>query len=89
MSKYELEAAMQELKELKLMREELDTELVALEDKIKAYMGEAEEVTAGAYKATWKTVTSSRFDSTLFKKEKPELAAMYTKTVTVRRFSVN
>lgn len=89
MSKYELETTMQELKELKIMREELDTELAALEDKIKAHMGEAEEVTAGAHKATWKTVTSNRFDSTAFKKDRPDLAALYTKNVTVRRFSVN
>ena len=57
----------------------------------KAYisvMGDEETLLAGAFKVTWTPYTSSRFDSTRFKKEHAELAAAYTKTTTTRRFSV-
>ena len=89
MSTYELTATATELMELKRMKEELDAEIAALEDKIKAHMGDAEQVTAGAFKITWKTVTSSRLDTTALKKAMPELAAQYTKTTTSRRFVIN
>ena len=89
MSINEIKAKAAELKELKALREELDAEIAAIEDEIKATMGEQEQITAGAFKITWKAVTSSRFDSTAFKKANPELAAQYTKTTTIRRFSIN
>ena len=63
-------------------------EIAAAEDAIKAVMGDEELLTAGAYKVSWKTFTSSRLDSTALKKALPEVAAAYTKTTTVRRFSV-
>jgi hypothetical protein len=37
---------------------------------------------------TWKAITSSRFDSTAFKKAMPELAAQYMKPTTVKRFTI-
>lgn len=40
------------------------------------------------YKITWKSVTSSRFDSTAFKKAMPELAERFTKSTTARRFCI-
>ena len=51
-------------------------------------MGDAEEIRAGEYRITWKPVTSSRIDTTALKKALPDLAAQFTKTSTVRRFSV-
>lgn len=89
MSINELKAKAAELKELKAMREELDAEIAAIEDAIKAEMGEQEQIIAGPFKITWKSVTSSRFDSTRFKKDHADLAAAYTKTTTTRRFLVN
>ncbi|MBE5798669.1 MAG: hypothetical protein E7321_01795 [Clostridiales bacterium] len=88
MSIREIEAKAKELQELKRMREELDAEISTLEDAIKASMGEAEQITAGAFKITWKTITSSRFDSSAFKKANPDLAAQFIKTSTVKRFSI-
>ena len=88
MSNNELKTKAAELKELKALREELDAEIAAIEDEIKAHMGDAEQVTAGAFKILWKAVTSSRFDSSAFRKANPELAAQYTKTTTTRRFSI-
>ena len=89
MSNPNMEAKVKELMELKRMREELDAEIEAAEDEIKKVMGEEETLFAGAFKVSWKTFTSNRFDSTRFKKDHAELAAAYTKTTTARRFSIN
>lgn len=89
MSINEIKAKAAELKELKAMQEELAAEISAIEDEIKAAMGDQEQIIAGGYKIAWKTVTSSRFDSSAFKKANPELAAQYTKTTTTRRFTIN
>ncbi len=88
MSANEIQSKARELKELKTMKEELENEIAAIEDALKAAMGEQEEMFCGEYKLTYQTVTSSRFDSTLFKKEHADLAAAYTKSTTYRRFSV-
>ena len=84
-----MEAKVHELMELKRMKEELEAEIVAAEDAIKAVMGDEEILTAGAYKVSWNTFTSSRVDTTALKKALPEVAAAYTKTTTGRRFSIN
>ena len=88
MSTNEIQTKAHELKELKLMQEELTAEITAIEDALKAAMGEQEELVCGEYKLTYQTVTSSRFDSTRFKKDHAELAAAYTKATSYRRFSV-
>ena len=89
MSNPNMEAQVKELMELKRLREELDNEITAAEDAIKAVMGDEELLTAGAYKVSWKTFTSSRVDTTALKKALPDIAAAYTKTTTSRRFSIN
>ncbi len=88
MSNPAMEATIHELLELKRMREELDGEIIALEDAIKAVMGSEETLIAGAYKVSWTPFTTSHFDSTAFRKDHADLAAAYTKTATVRRFTV-
>ena len=88
MSANEIHAKVRELKELKLMMEELSAEITAIEDALKAAMGEQEVLICGEYKLTYQTITSSRFDSTRFKKDHADLASAYTKTTTCRRFSV-
>ena len=88
MSANEIQSKARELKELKTMKEELENEIAAIEDALKAAMGEQEEMFCGEYKLTYQTVSTSRFDSTAFKKEHADLAAAYTKSTTYRRFSV-
>ena len=88
MSANEIQSKARELKELKTMKEELENEIAAIEDSLKAAMGEQEEMLCGEYKLTYQTVSTSRFDSTRFKKEHADLAAAYTKSTTYRRFSV-
>lgn len=88
MSIYELEAKAAELMEIRAQMEELEAEKTALEDMIKAAMADAgrEEMQAGRYNLSWKTVTSRRFDSSAFKKDHADLAAQYTKETHVCRF---
>ena len=89
MSNPTMEAKVHELMELKRMKEELEAEITAAEDAIKAVMGDEELLTAGAYKVSWKTFTSSRIDTAALKKALPDIAAAYTKQTTARRFSIN
>ena len=88
MSNPNMESKVRELLELKRMKEELEAEIAGMDDEIKAVMGEEETLLAGAFRVTWTPYTSSRFDSTRFRKENAELATAYTKTTTTRRFSV-
>lgn len=84
----EMEKKAQELQELRRMREELDAEIAAIEDEIKADMGDQEQITAGAFRISWKTVTSCRVDTTAMKKAVPEIVAQYMKQTTTRRFVI-
>lgn len=90
MSTTELTSKVRELKELKMMAEELAAEITAIEDTIKAEMTarETEELITGEYKIRWKKVVSNRFDTTAFKKTHADLYEQYTKTTESRRFSV-
>jgi len=88
MSITEITAKVTEYQELKRMLEEIEAEMTALQDEIKAHMGDSELLMAGPYKVTYKNVTSSRVDTTALKKALPDIAAQYTKTTTTRRFTV-
>ena len=88
MSTSELIKTVTDLQELRRMQEELEAEITDLQDKIKNYMGDCENLTAGPYKITWKPVTTSRIDTTALKKALPDIAAQYTKSTTTRRFLV-
>ena len=84
MSNPNLEPKVKELLELKRMREELDAEINVAEEEIKQAMGTEETLLAGAFKVTWKAITSSRLDSTALKKALPEIAAQFMKQTTTR-----
>lgn len=90
MSINEMTAKVRELKELKAMAEELTAEITAIEDSIKADMNEKgiDEMQIDVFKIRYKTVTSSRFDSTAFKNTHNELYNQYLKQTTTRRFSI-
>ena len=67
-------------------------ELTAMNDELKAailrIMDGKDVYTAGAAKATNKTVHSSRFDSTDFRKEYPALFDEYNRETEYKRFCV-
>ena len=81
-------AKVQELMELRRMAEELQTEIDALQEAVKDFMGSEETMIAGAFKVSYKSVTSSRLDSTALKRDMPNVAALYTRQTTTRRFTV-
>ena len=85
-----IETKAQELKELQRMAEELNAEITTLQDEIKATMTaqNTDTLTAGAFKITWKQITSTRLDGKALKAALPEIAERFSKTNTTRRFVV-
>ncbi len=88
MSKTELNSTAQDLMSVRAMIEELQAQAEALTDKLKAAMGDSEELFAGEYLITWKPVKSSGVDTVALRKALPDVAARFTKTTTTRRFCV-
>ncbi len=90
MSQNQIIAKLTELQELKRMQEELAVEIEATQDEIKAHMTEAglDCMTAGAFKVSWKSVTSTRIDTAALRRDLPEIWSEYGKTTTARRFTV-
>ena len=84
----EIVSKVQELMELRRLAEELQTEIEAIQEVVKDFMGSEESMIAGAFKVSYKSVTSSRLDSAALKRELPDVAARYTRQSTVRRFTV-
>ena len=82
---------MKELAQYLRMQEEITETIEGLKDQIKAYMKEnsLETLASDEHKATYKAVTSSRIDTTAFKKAFPSMAEQFTKTTTSQRFTFN
>lgn len=85
-----LDSQIHELRELRRMADELAAAIDTIQDAIKAEMTAAgvDVLTGSDWKAVWKPITSNRIDTAALKKALPDLAAQFTKTSTVRRFSV-
>lgn len=85
-----LDSQIHELRELRRMADELAAAIDTIQDAIKVEMTAAgvDVLTGSDWKAVWKPITTSRIDTTALKKALPDLAAQFTKTSTVRRFSV-
>ncbi len=88
MSKTELNSTAQDLMSVRAMIEELQAQAEALTDKLKSVMvDQGTEVLQGdGWKATWKNVTSSRFDSKAFKADHADLYGQYSRSTTTTRF---
>lgn len=82
--------AVQDIRELTRMKEELEAEITAAQDIIKAEMSakQVDTLTGSDFKVTWKEVISSRIDTTALKKALPELCEQYTKQTTTKRFCI-
>jgi len=90
MSIYELDAKVAELKELRNLEAEVKAEITSIEDEIKSEMlAKNVEVLQGqSCKITWKTITTTRFDSAAFKLSHADLFQQYSKVTTSRRFVI-
>ena len=88
MSMNEMEAKVNELRELKRMADELAGEIAALEDSLKAHMTAmgTDTIEGSTFRVTWKEVTSSRLDSKALKAAAPTIWEQFSKQTTSRRF---
>lgn len=77
-----------EYRENKRLIEELQVMNDSIKSDILLIMGNDETHVEGAAKATNKTVVSSRFDSSGFKKEYPDLFSEYSRETSYKRFCV-
>ena len=80
---------MAELAQYNRMADEIAATVEGLKDQIKKYMIAAgvDTLTGSEHKATYKTVTSSRIDTSALKRNSPDIAEKYTKTTETKRFT--
>lgn len=78
-----------ELAQYTRLQEETAAIIDGLKDEIKGYMNAAglEVLTGNEHKASYKTVTAARVDTTALKKDMPDIAAAYTRTTQSKRFT--
>lgn len=90
MSMNEIEAKCRELRSLQRLIEEAQQEAEAIKDGIKAQLTAqgVDELRAGEYRVSWKSVTSSRLDVAALKEALPDVAQAFARTTTTRRFCV-
>ena len=89
MNTRKLEKMAIEFKELQRAAEQIAAQMDEIKEEIKAAMGSSEQITAGAYKITYKAVISHRLDTSAIKRERPEIAEQYTRETVSTRFSIN
>lgn len=90
MSKKTMLAKVQKVKELEAQIAQLQAQADELKDALKAAMEQngAEEMQLDIFTIRYKTVKTSRFDSTAFKATHKELYDQYTKQTESRRFTI-
>jgi predicted phage-related endonuclease len=86
----ELTGKIKELKELKLMAEELEAQITSIEDEVKAELTarNVEELILGVFKIKWTRYTSTRFDSAAFKAAHKDIYDLFAKPIEARRFTI-
>lgn len=88
MSMNDINTTAKSLLDVRAMIAELEAEAEALTDTLKAAMVERgqETLQGDGWRATWKNVNSSRFDSKSFKADHADLYTAYSKATTTTRF---
>ena len=92
MSINELNQQVKELRELRRMAAELEEEMEAIEDNLKAHMTalNVNELTGSDFKITWKKVESRRFDKArMVATFGQDCYDSFCKTVQSRRFTIS
>jgi predicted phage-related endonuclease len=90
MTTTELTTTVRNLKDLMNMKEELEAEIAAAQDTIKAELTarDIDEMVVDVFKVRWTKVISNRFDTTAFKKANEDIYNLFTKATETRRFSI-
>lgn len=81
-------AKVEELMDLRNLAEELQEQMDAITDEIKAYMGDEETMMAGSWKVTYKETVSRRMDTKALKNLLGDALEGYYKTIVTRPFKV-
>ena len=83
-----LDAIMKELAEYTRLAEEIAATVDSLKDILKKQMETTgvDTLTGTEHKATYKSVVSSRIDTTALKRNAPEIVEQYTKKTETKRF---
>ena len=91
MNNIDINKAGRDLLEVRAMIRELEAEAEALSDAIKAEMvsRSTETLYGDGWAASWKNVTSSRFDSKAFRESHPDLYRAFSKPTTSTRFLIS
>lgn len=91
MSVTELETRIVKMQEWEQLAQDAAAEAEAIRDTIKAEMlaRDTEELTAGRFIVRWRSVLTSRFNSSEFKKAMPDVYAAFARQSQSRRFSVS
>ena len=90
MSIFELDAKVDELRELRNFESEIKAAISLIEDALNSEMlrRNTDVLSGNNCLVTWKTVTSRRFDSASFKLTHADLFNQYTKATTNRRLVI-
>lgn len=85
----EMDALAMEYKAIKSQIDTLTEQLEAVQDAIKTALGSAQDYRTDTFHFIYKTIVSSRFDSTTFKKDNPVIAEQYTRKIETRPLRIN
>lgn len=90
MTNRQIENRIQKIKKLEAQKKDLEKEISAVQDELKAEMEsrKVNELSGNTGKATWISFTTNRFDGKAFKTDHAEMYAMYTKATPSRRFTI-
>jgi len=86
----DVQSKVNDLREYRRMVEDLEAEITAIQDSIKAHMTAAgvDELAGADYKISWKPVTTSRLDSKALKAALPDVFSAYSRESISRRFTI-
>lgn len=85
----ELESKIDEMMELDKLAQEAKEAADTIRDELKAIMGDRQEWAIGRFIVRWTTSISNRLDTKAIKTAIPEVYQHFTRSVTIRRFSIS
>ena len=90
MSTNEITTKIRRMKRLQAKVDDLNTEISAIQDDLKAYLTAqgTEELKAGEYRIRYAAITSNRFDSKAFRAAYDALYQQFVKPTITHRFTV-
>lgn len=89
MTENEIASLLAEYKSLKALNSDIDGKIKTIEGRIKALMGEQEELVAGGYRVRWSHYQTTRLDSKSLQQRYPKIFDRFLITSQARRFTVS